>query len=189
MRQPLTMIPLVLMAGCATTEMHTSQSMTVERKPPAGEFASNTVDFGIVVSDAAKAAEFYQRALGFTEVPGFDVPADMGGDSGLSDYQPFHVRIMVLGQTPGATKVKLMEFRDAPGARPDNRFIHSTLGVRYLTLYVTEIDAAVERARKAGAAPLAKGPIVLPKGFPAGVYLAVVRDPDGNMIELVGPRK
>ena len=33
------------------------------------------------------------------------------------------------------------------------------------------------------------GPIELPKDLAPGMYLAVVRDPDGNMIEFVGPKK
>ena len=38
------------------------------------------------------------------------------------------------------------------------------------------------RAKKAGVKPL-------PKGLPQGVYLTIVRDPDGNLIELLGPKK
>ena len=177
MRACLMAASVLVAAGCATTGR------------PAGDFTSTTVDFGIVVSDLAQAAEFYTKGLGFMEEPGFDVPAAMGGDSGLSDYKPFPVRVMVPADGPGATKVKLVAFPDAPGAKAKNDFIHTTLGVSYLTIFVSDITAAVERARKAGAAPLATGPVLLPKGFPDGVYLAVVRDPDGNMIELVGPLK
>ena len=154
-----------------------------------GDFASPTVDFGIVVSDVDTAADFYINGLGFTEEPGFDVPASMGADAGLSDDKPFHVRVMVLADAPHATKVKLVSFPDAPGVKAKNDFIHTTLGVSYLTVFVSDITAAVERARQAGASPLAKGPTPLPEGFPEGIYLAVVRDPDGNMIELVGPLK
>jgi len=152
-------------------------------------FSSPRVDFGIVVSDLDRAAEFYTKALGFTEVPGFDVPTEMGRRSGLTDGKAFRVRIFTLGEGEAATNVKIMSFPDAPGARPDNAFIHSTLGVRYLTLYVDDMTAAVERARRHGVTPIADGPYLLPDGFPEGVWLACVRDPDGNIIELVGPRK
>jgi len=173
MRTCVSAAMLLIVTGCAAT----------------GDFTRTTVDLGVVVSDMDKAAAFYKDGLGFTEVPGFDVPTAMAGDSGLSDYKPFHVRVMVLSDEETATKVKLVAFPDAPGTRSDNAFIHTTLGVSYLTLYVSDITAAVERARKAGAAPLAKGPILLPERFPANTYLALVRDPDGNMIELVGPKK
>jgi len=167
-------------AGCAGT---------ADRAPagPAG-FASPTVDIGIVVSDIERSAAFYKNALGLTEVPGFDVPEAMAGDAGLSAYKPFHVRVFVARNAAGATKVKLMQFTDTIAKPQDNAFIHSTLGYRYLTLAVTDMTAAVERARKAGAAPIAKGPVPLPPGFPKGIYLALVRDPDGNLIELVGPK-
>ena len=174
-----TTLLLVIVSGCATPGQLT------------GDFTTTTVDFGIVVGDVEKAVDFYTRGLGFTELPkaAFDVPASMGGDSGLTDNKPFHVRVLVLEALPNATKVKLMQFPDAPGAKPANEFIHTTLGVSYLTIFVSDIDAAVERARQAGAPPLAKGPIPLPEGFPEGIYLALVRDSDGNMIELVGPKK
>ena len=148
------------------------------------EFARTTIDVGIVVSDVEKAAEFYKNALGFTEVPGFDVPAEMGAGSGLTDYQPFHVRVMVLGDEPTATKIKLMEFPDAPGKKVDNRFIHSSLGYSYLTIWVSDTTASVERARKAGAVPVKE-----PYDLGGNNYLSLLRDPDGNFIEFVGPKK
>ncbi len=154
-----------------------------------GMFASTTVDIGIVVSDVERAAKFYTEALGFTEIEGFDVPAEMGKASGLTDGLPFHVRVFVLGKEPTATKVKLMEFPGTASAKPDNAFIHSTLGLSYLTIHVTDTTAALERLAKAGVKPIAQGPYALPEGFPKGIYLTVVRDPDGNLIELVGPKK
>ncbi len=173
---------LAALYGCATeAEEETGE----EAAKPSGAFSSTTVDIGIVVSDVEKAATFYTEALGFTEVPGFDVSAEMGKASGLTDNQPFHVRVFVLGSEPTATKVKLMEFPDAPGAGADHAYIHSTLGLSYLTLHITDTNAAMERLTKAGVQPLADGPYALPKGG----FLTLVRDPDGNMIELVGPKK
>lgn len=148
------------------------------------EFARTTIDVGIVVSDVEKAAQFYKNALGFTEVPGFDVPAKMGAGSGLTDNQAFHVRVMVLGEGPTATKIKLMEFPYRPGSTIDNRFIHSSYGYSYLTIWVSDTTASVERARKAGAVPVKK-----PYDLGGNNYLSLLRDPDGNFIEFVGPKK
>ncbi|HXT58570.1 MAG TPA: VOC family protein [Pirellulales bacterium] len=152
-------------------------------------FARTTIDVGVVVSDAKKAADFYTKALGFTEIEGFDVPAALGKDSGLIDGRPVHIRVLVLGEGETATKLKLLEFPDVKSKPVDNAFIHSTLGPSYLTIYVKDTTAALERAKKHGIKPRAKGPVELPKGFPQGVYLTVVNDPDGNFIELVGPKK
>ena len=149
------------------------------------EFARTTIDLGIVVSDVEKAAQFYKNALGFTEVPGFDVSKEMGGNSSLSDYQAFRVRVLVLGDEASATKIKIMEFPEAPGKKIDNQFIHTSLGYSYLTIFVSDTTAAVERAKKAGVLPV-KEPYQLGGG---NFYLTLVKDPDGNIIELVGPKK
>jgi len=170
----VTLIGILLFSGCEVRS---------EAEKKSG-FARTTIDVGIVVSDVEKAAEFYKNALGFTEVPGFDVSAEMGGGSGLTADHPFHVRVFVLGDEPTATKIKLMEFADAPGKKVDNQFINSSYGLSYLTIWVTDTTAAVERARKAGAF-LVKEPYDLG----GNNYLTLVKDPDGNIIELVGPKK
>jgi hypothetical protein len=36
--------------------------------------------------------------------------------------------------------------------------------------------------------PVAKSPIALPDHLAKGLHLTCVRDPDGNLIELIGPR-
>ena len=152
---------------------------------PTVEFARTTIDVGIVARDVEKAARFYKNALGFTEVPGFDVSAEMGADSGLTDGQAFNVRVLVLGEEESATKIKIMEFPEAPGRKVDHEFIHSSLGFSYLTVFVSDTTAAVERVQKAGVTPIKK-PYQLGGG---NFYLTLVRDPDGNIIELVGPKK
>ncbi|MCP4263661.1 MAG: VOC family protein [Planctomycetes bacterium] len=149
------------------------------------EFARTTIDLGIVVSDVEKAARFYKNALGFTEVPGFDVSKEMAGDSGLADYHAFSVRVLALGEEASATKIKIMEFSQAPGKKVDNQFIHSSLGFSYLTIFVSDTTAAVERAKRAGIHPV-KEPYQLGGG---NFYLTLIKDPDGNIIELVGPKK
>ncbi len=152
------------------------------------KFPRTTIDFGIVCSDVDKSLKFYRDALGFTEVEGFDVPGDFAKETGLSDGHPFHVHVLVLGDGASATKLKLMQFKRAPGSRIDNQYIHSSYGMRYMTLVVSDIDAALKRANEHGVKPIAKGAVGLPEGFPEGLYLANVRDPDGNLVELVGTK-
>ena len=164
----------LFLSGCADQSEAGTQSA----------FARTTIDVGIVVSDVKKSAEFYTKALGFTEVSGFDVSAEMGGGSGLTDNQPFKVRVFVLGDEPTATKIKLMEFPQAPGKKVDHQFIHSSLGYSYLTIFVSDMTASVSRAKKAGA-------VIVKKPYQLGGnnYLTLVKDPDGNIIEFVGPAK
>ena len=69
----------------------------------------------------------------------------------------------------------------------DNSYIHSTLGVSYLTVFVKDLNASLALAKSKGVEPLAKGPVALPGS--TTVFLALVADPDGNLIELIGPMK
>jgi len=153
------------------------------------QFASEVIDIGMVVSDIDKSLKFYKDVLGFEETTGFKVPGDFAADAGLANKLPLDVHVLVLNQGEKATKLKLMSFPSNPGARVDNTFIHSSYGIRYLTLFVKDLNASVARAEKAGGKLIAKCPVPLPEGFPKGVGLANYRDPDGNLVELVGPWK
>ncbi|RYD80154.1 MAG: bleomycin resistance protein [Verrucomicrobiaceae bacterium] len=153
-------------------------------------FASETIDPGLVVSDVKKAVEFYTQAIGFKEVKGFSVPGDWTRTVGLTDGKTLDIRVLVLGEGKNATKLKLMQLPGADIKKADNQYVPSQLGIRYLAIQVTDIDEAVARLAKAGAKSETKGGMVeLPEGLPQGIYIALVRDPDGNMIELVGPKK
>ncbi len=149
------------------------------------EFSKPVIDIGIVVSDLAKSAAFYTNAIGFKEVAGFKVTAERATEIGLTDHHPADIRVFVLGEGNLATRIKLMSFPQAPGAKADQKFIHSTVGMRYLTLYVTDLSAALKRLESEKVKLLGKTPTDLG----GGTWIAVFQDPDGNFIELVGPRK
>ena len=149
-----------------------------------GDFASTTIDLGVVCSDAERSVDFYTQAVGMTELDGFDVPGELGGNVGLTDNLPFHVHVLTLGKGDKATKLKLMEFKKAPGKKADQGFIHSTRGMRYTTIAVNDITVANMRMIAYGSMPLGKGLQEIPNGNFLGVY----RDPDQNFVELVGPK-
>jgi len=149
-------------------------------------FLSDVIDLGMVVSDLEKSITFYKDVIAFEEVAGFQVPPEFASDTGLANNLALDVHVLVLRQGEKATKLKLMQFKSSPGARVDNTFIHSSYGFRYLTIAVKDVNAAVARAEKAGAKPIAKCPVPLPVGFPSGLALTNYRDPDGNLVELVG---
>jgi len=156
---------------------------------PESSFATEVIDLGMVVSDLDRSLKFYKDVIGFEEIDGFSVPPQFALDTGLANKVQLDVHVLVLGKGEKATKLKLMQFKTEPGARVDNSFIHSSYGFRYLTIAVKDVNAAVSRAAKAGAKPIAKCPVPLPEGLPAGLALANYRDPDGNLVELVGPWK
>jgi len=163
--------------------------VVAQEKSASSEFARTTIDLGVCVSDINKSAKFYTEAIGFKEIDGFSVPADFCKESGLTDSKQLDIRVFVLGDDESATKIKLMQ---VPGTQPkksDNSYVHSQYGFRYLTLMINDTSAALKRLDKAGVKPVAKGPVPLPAGLPQGVFLTVVQDPDGNLVELVGPKK
>ncbi len=152
-------------------------------------FASTTIDIGFVVSDIEKSVKFYKDVVGLKEVTGFNVPGSYATKVGLTNGKELKVRVLVLGDGESATKLKLMEFPDSKPKKNDNSAIDKELGVRYLTIFTSDTNAALARLEKNGVKPIAQGPQPLPKGFPEGVFLTIIRDPDGNLVELVGPKK
>jgi lactoylglutathione lyase len=150
-------------------------------------FSKTTIDLGVVVGDVDKAVKFYTEAIGFQQRPGFQVPGDFAQDAGLTTGPQLDIRVLALGEGEGATLLKLMQVSGVPSKTSDNTVIHSQLGFSYLTIHVADMEASVEKLKKAGVATVAKTPIEIP--FVPGVYLTIVRDPDGNLVELVGPKK
>ncbi len=155
----------------------------------AQEFTRPSIDLGIVVKDLDKSMKFYTEAIGMKATGGFVVPGEFAGRAALSDNQTLGIKTLVLGEGPNASTVKLMAFPGAPGEKTKNDFIHTSLGFSYLTLHVADTNAAVQRLQKAGVKLLKNSPIALPAPLPTDLYITLVRDPDGNFIELVGPKK
>lgn len=147
------------------------------------DFADKPVDVGVVVSDLDKAAKFYTEAVGLTEVKGFSVTGEFCKKAGLTDGRPLKVRRFKVGDGPKATSIKLMQLPAAKPAAAKTKYIHSQLGFSYLTVFVKDADAALARLKKAGAAVASDGVVPLAGG---GQGLILVRDPDGNLIELIG---
>jgi len=151
-------------------------------------FRRTTIDLGTVVSDLDKSVRFYTEGIGFRELQGFDVSGDIAAAAGLTDSKPLSIRVLVLGEGPEATKLKLMQVAGTSPRTGDTDFIHSHTGFRYLTISVSDMTAALERLATLGVKPLAKSPVALPESLAPGMALTCVRDPDGNIIELLGPR-
>jgi lactoylglutathione lyase len=151
-------------------------------------FTRSTIDLGCVVSDLDASVRFYTEGIGFQEAKGFDVPASLATAAGLTDGKPLTIRVLVLGEGDAATKLKLMQVAGTAPRTGDTEFIHSHTGFRYLTIFVADTKAAVARLEKLGVKPLAQSPVTLPDSLAPGLSLTCVRDPDGNLVELIGPR-
>jgi lactoylglutathione lyase len=152
-------------------------------------FPRTTIDLGTVVGDLDRSVRFYTEGVGFRELQGFEVAADVATAAGLTDSKPLSIRVLALGDGPDATKLKLMQVAGTAPRTGDTEFIHSHTGFRYLTIMVADTDAALARLAKLGVKPIARSPVALPAALAPGMHLTCVRDPDGNIVELVGPRK
>jgi lactoylglutathione lyase len=152
---------------------------------PAPEFSRLSIDIGVVVSDIEASAKFYTEVLGFKEVPGFSVLGARGKAIGIIDNLDVDIRVFVLGDGPEASKIKLMSFPKKPGVKPAQDYIHSTIGLSYLTIFVKDMGPSLERLKKAKVKLLGESPVDLG----GGTLLTAVQDPDGNFIEIVGPGK
>lgn len=177
--------PLLCSLMLVVTLVNLGSPACGEAAEPA-QVAKPTLDLGLVVSDLGQAARFYTEAIGFTEFEGFTAPSDFARDAGLTDGKPLVIRVFALGKGPDATKLKLMS--TGQGKPSDNRYLDSQLGFSYITIFVSDTNAALERLKQAGVQPVAKSPVPLPRDLAEGIYLTVVRDPDGNFVELVGPK-
>jgi len=180
---------LVFVAGLVFAA---SRVRAVDSKPTAEpvQFLQTTIDIGCFVSDIDASAKFYTEALGFREVAPFSVPGDFCKATGLTDGEALNtIRCFVLGEGPNVTKLKLSSVPNHKAKTGVGAPVPAQYGFRYLTLHVADQTAAVERLTAAGVKPVAEGTTPLPKSLAAGVYLTCFQDPDGNLIELVGPKK
>ena len=162
-----------------------STAPTARAADATNAFSKPTIDIGIVARDVEKSAKFYTEVIGLKEIKGFSGPAEFGKKIGLVDNHPINVRVFVTDEIEGATRIKLMSFPEAGGKLADRSYIHSTLGLNYLTLFVKDMDQALARLKKADVKTLGETPVVMG----GKTQLMTFRDPDGNFIELIGPGK
>jgi lactoylglutathione lyase len=171
-------------ALCALLFSFTSISATQAQD---ASFSKTTIDFGVVVSDLEKSIAFYTDVVGFKRAGNFTVTPQIANDAGLTKVtRPITIEKLKLGDDKSATTLKLMQIQEAKPKKSATEYIHSSLGMSYMTVYVTDTTAALARAAKHGAKPLKKGPVDLGGGK---MFLTLLKDPDGNFVELVGPAK
>ncbi len=156
------------------------------RSESENNYVTGVIDYGIIVRDIEKSVSFYE-SIGLVKINQFGVPAKLTGDAGLTDYKALDVVMMSASGDDTDTKIKLMQL---PGKhkKQDQTYIDSTFGMSYQTLFVKDINATVKTLKQNDIAIMAKGPVDLTSAGFTDVFLILIRDPDGNIIEFVGPK-
>lgn len=148
------------------------------------EFSSGLIGVGVVCKDIDKSLDFYLNVIGMTKVSEFDVDGDFGTSSGLSDGLAFHVDVLKLQDSPEANQWKLMSFKKE-GSHPISTYIHDDTGMQYITIMVNSLEPFLKRIKEHKIELLGDTPIPLGETD----HFLLVQDPDGTIIELIGPLK
>ncbi len=119
------------------------------------------IDIGVIVSDIAKSLAFYRDLLGIPKTQ--ELPTPLGTIHRLG-YGQTDLKLVVPNETPPAGRVGLDQ----------------QLGFRYITFRVKNISEVCDRLRREGIEFTIPENELLP-----GVRIAMVKDPDGNIVEFV----
>ena len=146
------------------------------------EFSSGLIGVGVVTLDIEKSLDFYLHVIGMTKVGEFDVDENFGKISGLTDGIAFHVDVLKLQDSPDANQWKLMSF-NKDGSHPIPKYIHDDTGMQYITINVNSLEPFLKRIKKHNVKLLGDTPVPLGEKD----HFVLVQDPDGTIIELIGP--
>jgi catechol 2,3-dioxygenase-like lactoylglutathione lyase family enzyme len=158
--------------------MATISSLTMAQS----EFSSGLIGVGVVTRDIEKSMDFYLHVIGMTKVGEFDVDENFGKISGLTDGSAFHVDVLKLQDSPDANQWKLMSF-NKDGSHPMPKYIHDDTGMQYITINVNSLEPFLKRIKKHNVKLLGDTPVPLGEKD----HFVLVQDPDGTIIELIGP--
>jgi catechol 2,3-dioxygenase-like lactoylglutathione lyase family enzyme len=148
------------------------------------EFSSGLIGVGVVCKDIDKSLDFYLNVIGMTKVSEFDVDETFGKSSGLTDGLAFHVDVLKLQDSPDANQWKLMSFKKE-GSHPMPKYIHDDTGMQYITIMVNSLEPFLKRIKEHKVKLLGDTPIPLGETD----HFVLVQDPDGTIVELIGPLK
>ncbi len=148
------------------------------------EFSSSLIGVGVVTKDIQKSLDFYLNVIGMTKVGEFDVDENFGKISGLTNGLAFHVDVLKLQDSPDANQWKLMSFKKE-GSHPMPKYIEDDTGMQYITIMVNSLEPFLKRIKQHGVKLMGDTPVPLGETD----HFVLVQDPDGTIIELIGPLK
>ena len=145
-------------------------------------FASKLIGLGVVVSDIDRSLDFYVNTIGMVKTGSFKINAEFSKRSGLANGDSTTVTILKLENSPEANEWKLMSF-GKKASHPKQSFIQDDAGVQYITINVKSLKPIIERLKAKNIPLLGSTPTQLNRNS----QFALVQDPDGTFIELIGP--
>jgi len=132
---------------------------------------------GIAVSDMDRALAFYRDALGFE----WEHELRMEGEPTDTLLRLRGSALHAVYLTRDGVRVELLHFASPPPPPPHERILTEP-GLTHLSLRVTSMDAATEAVRRHGGAVLDDTMLAFPE---VETFACFVRDPDGQLIELI----
>ena len=132
-------------------------------------------DIGLVVRDFEKAVAFYRDKLGMTPTRNVGLDEESAKGAGIAGGA-CEIQYMEFGEV----NLKLVRFDNPPPAAPFGA--DGASGIRYLTMWVAEMNSAYEEWKAKGveflSAPIRRTP---------EMQMVFFKDPEGNLFELLGP--
>ena len=140
------------------------------------KMTKDSIDLGIVVKDLDVAAKFYGETLGLPEVRDVKITAEVAKQSGCA-AGAFRFKAFQAGEV----QLKIAQAEAGPPSGTGK--VDACTGVRYFTFSVESVEEAYKSLKAAGAPMQGEVTEVVP-----GRFICFFSDPDGNMLECVGPK-
>lgn len=127
------------------------------------KLTKDSIDLGIVISDPAKALAFYRDTLGMK-------------DDGEMEVRGGRMYRLLCGDS----LVKLIKMDREPEGKPVGGGPGRGFGLRYFTVHVDDLRPLIAQLESKGIKVL-----VPPTEGRPGAIMAMVNDPDGNIVEFL----
>ena len=150
---------------------------------PPDDFAKSGISVGVVVEDLNKSLDFYLNVIGMVKTSEFSVEGARAKELGLSNGDRFDVTILKLENSDQAAEWKLMSF-GKKAMHPKQHFVPDDTGMQYVTIYVKSMKPILERIKKYQVKTLG----ITPTKLDEARDFVSLQDPDGNFIEIIGPK-
>jgi catechol 2,3-dioxygenase-like lactoylglutathione lyase family enzyme len=127
-------------------------------------FTSDAIDIGIVTTNNIEMLDFYQNILGLEKE--VEIPFPGLGHVNKLSFGCGYIKILVLENDPA-------------NINPTGDFSTSN-GIRYITINLSNLDEILESCNLHNINIINSGTVIRP-----GVTVAIIQDPDGNLLELM----